>query len=207
MTVSKSAVAGIDPVEPAAITGVVGGASVHSIACPLSKAFRLAAGSSAPSSARMVGQSPISISRNCMTSCQCSEYLSSSFISVRSADGSQSSVAKRSISFASSSASAVACSGCILCSGIAITARLNITLRFRLGIAGGRSLARSAPAGTPASAIASSSSSMSPKGVMRGSKTVPPSLKRKNASLKARQARRVGNKMRISASASGSPFV
>jgi hypothetical protein len=69
MVAISSAVAGIDPVEPAAITGPSVWAASRA-ASALIKASRLVAGSVAPSSARMFGQVSRAIFRNSSVSCQ-----------------------------------------------------------------------------------------------------------------------------------------
>ena len=69
MVAISSAVAGIEPVEPAAITGPSVCAASR-CASALISASRRAAGSIRPRSARMAGQASRAIFRNASVSCQ-----------------------------------------------------------------------------------------------------------------------------------------
>ena len=69
MVAINSAVAGIEPVEPAAITGPSGRAASRA-ASALISASRRVAGSMAPRSARISGQASRAIFRNSSVSCQ-----------------------------------------------------------------------------------------------------------------------------------------
>ena len=71
-TASRSAVAGMLPVEPAAITGPGGGAAIQRAAWAASRRLRRSAGSIAPSSARRAGQRPVTRRRKSKVICQCS---------------------------------------------------------------------------------------------------------------------------------------
>src|SRR6185437_16186298 len=83
-------------------------------------------------------------------------------------------------------------------------ARASRTWRRIIGIAGGTSPPKASAASSGA-VIISSSASRSPSGRMRGKSSGRPSLMRKNASLRLRTARRVGSRICMRASASGSP--
>jgi hypothetical protein len=69
MVAISSAVAGIEPVEPAAITGPSGRLASRA-ASALISASRRAAGSTVPRSARIAGQASRAILRNSSVSCQ-----------------------------------------------------------------------------------------------------------------------------------------
>ncbi len=67
---NRSAVAGMLPVDPAAITGPAGGFACHSAICASISRLRRSAGSIQPCSSRMAGQFSVTIFRNSSVSCQ-----------------------------------------------------------------------------------------------------------------------------------------
>ncbi len=190
------------------MTGSRGGTRRQIAACCASSRLRRSAGSMAPSAARMSGQDFGRISRKLRTICQCS---------ARSAGASLASRAKLAPSVATVSrnrarlaASAAAWPGNIGSRPRLLphssTSRVNSNWRRISGIAGGT--ARPPSPATPSTSD-NSSESRSPIGRIRGSNSgVPGSLPtgrvRRNASRKARTARRVGSRMVMRGSASGS---
>ena len=188
---SRSEVAGIVPVDPAAIIWPEGGAMVHASARVSSSRLRRAATSIPPSSARIAVQCSVTIFRKLRTFCQCSAYLSGT--KSRSPLKDRRSVCTWPRNRSNSAANRVAWSTVMGPAGDSQfrIRRASISRRRSPGITGGNS--RSAPVGKSCSS--SSSSSTSPRGRIVGSNKALPLLARKKASRSARQARRVGNKI------------
>ena len=187
MTPSNPAVAGMLPVEPAAITGACGGCAARRCANARSAAFLCAARSSAPSSARISGQCVTRSERNSRASAQCSANPSG--VSDCNAESATPSVCISSRNPARLRANAAARTKAIswpvlLRSHCAIRVASNRTRRT--GAIGG-ARAKSSPCGSNRK----SSSSTLPSGRISGSKAAPPSCAAK-ASLRVRTARRVG---------------
>ena len=200
MVASRVAVAGMEPVEPAAITGAALLASrAASAAISLS---RRSAGSRWPFSSRMAGHC---VRMNLRKLSVIAQYLSYSS-GTRSSSRSQLTwrVVMSSINRASSCASASAVAGLLATSGasppgggaIACAQRMikaaSGMMRSRPLKDGGKASASAASAPAAASAKAISSSSMSPSGTMRGRMAALPGNASRKALRARRQARRVG---------------
>ena len=82
-TESNSAVAGMLPVEPAAITGSSGGRARQARAWASSKRRRRSAGPIQPSSACTAGHCSVRMARNFRVICQCAAYSSGANASSR----------------------------------------------------------------------------------------------------------------------------
>ncbi len=108
-TSSRSRVAGILPVVPAAITGKPGGLARQSAPCASSSRLRRSAGSSAPYSSSSLGQASVTMRRKSSVICQCCAY--SAGTSPASLSKDSRSVCTWSSSRASSAASLIAWSG------------------------------------------------------------------------------------------------
>ncbi len=193
------AVTGIEPVEPAAITGPSCWAVSRAASASISRSRR-AAGSILPCSRMIAGHVSRAILRNCSVSCQ--YWSSASGTSPSSARHSTLRVTMSSISRARSSASASVDSGPAVTSGACRGSSGRICLahkaincassrrRCRPSIAGGVSSAVNP--GEAAWAKASSSSSISPSATMRGSTAASVFNSSRKISRAMRPARRVG---------------
>ena len=200
---SRSAVAGMLPVEPAAITGWSGAACAQRRSSRSSSRLRRAAGSIAPFSSRTAGQFAVTIFRNSRVCCQCADSSAGASSARRSKDSR--SVWAWSSSRASAWASSTACSAEASRSRSRMS-RASISCRFSSGIAGGVSNSASSSGGRSSPAeSARSSSSTSPIGRILGSSRGAPPLSRRKASRRVRQARRVGSRTRTGARLSGAP--
>ncbi len=199
MVASNLAVAGIEPVEPAAITGA--SLPARRLASASINMSRRSAASMAPSSLRSAGQVSRAICRKCSERCQYSSR--SSGTSVSSLSQLTCRVVMSSISRARSSARPSAADGVLAISGAPSAvcipgefahfriSSLSSSRRSSGAIAGGSASAASASSPVAASAKAISSSSRSPSATMRGSSAASPSRSR-NTSRARRPARRVG---------------
>ena len=200
---SNIAVAGMEPVEPAAITGASDAASrAVSAAINLS---RRSAGSMAARSFRICGQVLRKICRRPSDFCQ---YSSRSGRSARTNSSILSQPTSRvvmsSISRARSSASAIAAAGVLATSGVPAApcrsgelAHLTInsassSRRSKDDNVSGKSSAVCASSPLAACAKINSSSSISPMATMRGRMAASPATWSRNSSRTRRQARRVG---------------
>ena len=174
MVASRLAVAGIEPVEPAAITGA--SFTARRMRSASISRSRRAAGSIAPRSSRIAGHASRAMRRNVSVFCQ----YSSSSRGTRSSSRSHGTcrVVMSSIRRASVSASASAEAGLLATSGWPLPVRMpGDAIHVRISSASSirrvsppSSRGISSPASPlAASANASSSSSMSPSGTMRGS--------------------------------------
>ncbi len=201
MAAIKSAVAGIDPVEPATITGPSVLRASRAVSALIS-ASRRAIGSIACASRRTSGQRSRAICKNRSVICQ--NVSNSSGTSSSSRAHGTSRVVMSSMSRARSSARAEAAAGVCATSGVpvaprtsgvfdhAITRRVSRSLRSSPPSAGGNASASAAMPPPALSAKAISSSSMSPMATMRGRMAPSPRSRSRNASRISRQARRVG---------------
>ena len=203
------AVAGIEPVDPAATTGPLACLASRAASAAISRSRRVAA-SMQPSPARCAGQASRAILRKSSESCQ---YRSSAS-GTRPSSAAQSTprVAMSSISRARSVASASVAAGPPAISGAssglsgrscraqAATSRDRVSRRVRSSSAGAISkLSRRSD-----SAKAPSSSSMSPSVTMRGRIAASRASTSRNTSRAMRPARRVGRYSVASASRPGS---
>ena len=203
MAASRSRVAGCEPVEPAAITGVAGGCSRQRAAWARIARVRRSMASIWPRSASTLGQASPTMARKVSVRCQWLAKLPSTRPSSWLND--TPSMASSSSSRPSSRASLSACAadwamGWPSSSLKAATSCASSASRSAGSMAGGRASALPSPAAT-----SHSLSSRSPSGAIRGSRVGLPSDARRKASRNARTERRVGSRISTSASASGSP--
>ena len=199
MADSRSAPAGAEPVEPAAIITSAGGWSRQRSASRRISATRRAATSIIPSSASRRGQCPVAIFRNAADNCQWRASSPSTRASTASGS-SRSSIwqASRKAARASASSRAEPASRRRSSSDWCSATRPASSKRRRSGeIAGGRSRARS-----PAS-NGGSPSSRSPRARTCGRIIARAPAAFRKASARSRAERRVGSSTTASASASG----
>ena len=201
MAAINSAVAGIEPVEPAAITGP-SFLRASRAASALIKASRRCIASIQPRSSRTSGHLLRAICKNRSVSCQYLSNSSGTRLSRRSHGTPR--VVMSSIKRARSSASAQAAAGVCATSGTPLapcnsgasahllTSSVSKRRRSRPSSVGGSASASAAISPVAASANAISSSSMSPSATMRGRIAASVSITSRNASRASRQARRVG---------------
>ena len=191
ITRSRARVAGMLPVEPAATIRRAGAAARHCAASSVSRRCRRSAGSRALSSARSCGQASAITASTSRLRSQCSARWSGTRLA--SAPNATRSVCSSSRSDASSWARRNAW---IIGQPERSNSRASNSCRRSGGIAAGK-----VPSG--ALSTSTSSASISPSGWIRGNSNAWLDERRSNASASRRQARRVGNRIRASASACG----
>ena len=213
ITASSSAVAGIEPVDPAAITGPTAGARASRAASMRISALRCAAGLERPRSRSASGQCDVTISRKSSVTChqparlpdasspsffQSASSVSISSISAARSRASQMASAAEAGTVTSSSNSAATCAGKRLFQ--ACTSGASASNRSSGAIGCGELDLACHPPRRPAS-----SSSNSPSGRIAGRIAERPPSRSANTLRSSRAARRVGTKMVVSASVSGAP--
>ena len=198
-TESRAAVAGVDPVEPAAMRTPAGGLMAQLSASARVRATRRAATSIRPSSCRRSGQALTAKPRNSAETCQW-RAISAATQSAGGASGQASSISTPSRNLPRASASsraAVASSERPTRGAFSATSRASSKRRRQGEMAGGRSSAMSpgSKGGSP--------SSRSPRARICGSRSARPPPTSTKASARPRAARREGTSTTASASACG----